>query len=148
MAREFILRKEYFMSISGIGANGQVPQNIDTKKIAQEAGKGTLKGGLSGAIGNILNGSSKAEAMEHPMKGWTLEYTGTGNVSGEVTESGTAVNPEGVVAGETDVTLTGDTDTRKIANADLSGEVGLPNEILQAAGKGAIEGGLNGAIGN
>ena len=68
------------MSINGVGANGQVVQNIETKKIAKEAGKGSLMG----AIGNLLNGSRKAEAMEQPMKGWSLEHTGTGNVSGSV----------------------------------------------------------------
>ena len=78
------------MSINGVGANGQVVQNIETKKIAKEAGKGSLMG----AIGNLLNGSRKAEAMEQPMKGWSLEHTGTGNVSGSVTTQTVESKPQ------------------------------------------------------
>lgn len=63
------------MSINGVGANGAGPEKINQKQVAQEGGKGSFVGGLKDAIGNLLNGGSKADAQ--PIKGLSIEHSGT-----------------------------------------------------------------------
>ena len=77
------------MSINGVGANGAGPEKINSKKVGQESAKTGFVGGLKDAIGNLLNGG-KSDIKEQPIKGLSIEHTGTASYSGTVDYAGTA----------------------------------------------------------
>uniref|UniRef100_UPI0040292F23 hypothetical protein n=1 Tax=Candidatus Scatousia sp. TaxID=3085663 RepID=UPI0040292F23 len=65
------------MSINGVGANGNGPQKIDPKQVEQKKTlSSAIKGFAEGAIGKLLGGN-KAEAEDKPIKGLSIEHSGT-----------------------------------------------------------------------
>lgn len=70
------------MSINGVGANGNGPQKIDPKQVEQKKTlSSAIKGFAEGAIGKLLGGN-KAEAEDKPIKGLSIEHTGTTEYTG------------------------------------------------------------------
>ncbi len=65
------------MSINGVGANGNGPQKIDPKQVEQKKMlSAAFKGFAAGAIGQLLGGN-KEEAEDKPIKGLSIEHSGT-----------------------------------------------------------------------
>ncbi len=121
------------MSINGVGANGAGPEKINQKQVAQEGGKGSFVGGLKDAIGNLLNGGSKADAQ--PIKGLSIEHSGTvAYTAGGTADYSSTVTHEtwenGQQVGMADYTATGTVGYTASGTVGYSGSQDFSGEIV------------------
>ena len=97
------------MSINGVGANGNGPQKIDPKQVEQKKTlSSAIKGFAEGTIGKLLGGN-KAEAEDKPIKGLSIEHTGTIEYTGGPVEYQANGNVGYTANGTVDYNVSGST---------------------------------------
>lgn len=97
------------MSINGVGANGNGPQKIDPKQVEQKKTlSSAIKGFVEGTIGKLLGGN-KAEAEDKPIKGLSIEHTGTIEYTGGPVEYQANGNVGYTANGTVDYNVSGST---------------------------------------